>query len=557
MLNTKLLHSLQRVFPNDCPQNETLSLSGVRNERLSFQLAYRMKDPQITTPIFIQIESELPINLYATEFVPVKHTGAAGFENPPAIGLYPDILCPKATNPEIQFLNVPGTSKRYNEKGENYILNASGDCWQSIWFNINEQEKIIPAGEFTVTLHIFDAMGRNEVETRKMTVKIEDAVLPEQTLIYTNWLHCDCICDLHHVAIFSEEFWRILESYLQTAATFGMNMVLMPAFTPELDTPIGTERMTVQLVDVGKTQAGYRFDFSKMKRFAALCKKVGIQYLEHAHLFSQWGATAAPKIVDTDGNLLFGWETDAAGEEYGKFLKEYLNALLAFLKQEDLEQSIFFHISDEPKDFMLEAYQKATEQVRELLKDFNSGDALSHYCFYEDGTVKTPIVRTKAIDEFAGRCDNMWAYYTGNDVQDGLSNRILTVPPERNRIMGIQLYQYKMKGFLHWGLNYYYDVLSNGIFDPRTNPCGYRNHAGTSFFVYPNFDGTASPSMRQVVFGDGLNDYRSLQALEQKHGRRFCEKLIEKYFGKMTVHTLPETPETILNFRAELNQLLV
>ena len=167
MLNTKLLHSLQRVFPNDCPQNETLSLSGVRNERLSFQLAYRMKDPQITTPIFIQIESELPINLYATEFVPVKHTGAAGFENPPAIGLYPDILCPKATNPEIQFLNVPGTSKRYNEKGENYILNASGDCWQSIWFNINEQEKIIPAGEFTVTLHIFDAMGRNEVETRK------------------------------------------------------------------------------------------------------------------------------------------------------------------------------------------------------------------------------------------------------------------------------------------------------------------------------------------------------------------------------------------------------
>lgn len=556
-MNTILLNSLYRVFPDDCPTQAMKELSGFGNEPLSFQLAYRLKTENVSIPIYIRVESELPVFIYGVDYVPVRHTSAEGLDHPPKPGLFPDILLPKSTNPNLKYLKVPGSSSRYTEENEIHLLNASSDSWQSVWFTVNKQKIALKAGEYTIKIKVFHSVDRSLLAEEKLTIRIIDALLPKQRLIYTNWLHCDCICDLHHVTLFSEEFWNILESYLTVAAERGMNMVLMPAFTPPLDIPIGTERMTVQLVEVEKNRDGYSFDFSKMERFTNLCKKVGIEYLEHSHLFSQWGAKSAPKIIDKNGAPLFGWETDAASKEYGDFLKQYLTALIRFLKDKDLESKIFFHISDEPKDTMMEDYKKATAQVREILKPYNSGDALSHYCFYEDGTVKTPIVRTKEADDFVGRCDNMWGYYTGKEVHDGLSNRVLTLPPERNRMMGIHLYQYKMKGFLHWGLNYYYDVLSHGIFDPRYNPCGYRNHAGTSFFVYPAFNGTALPSMRQTVFAEGIYDYEALLQLEKKYDRNFCEELLKKHFGKITMNTAPSDPEQIIHFRKELNEWIV
>ena len=107
-------------------------------------------------------------------------------------------------------------------------------------------------------------------------------------------------------------------------------MILTPQFTPPLDTAVGKERTTVQLVKVEKTADSYAFDFTDLERWIVMCKKNGIRYFEMSHLFSQWGAVAAPKIVGmVDGaeQVLFGWDTPAAGGEYEKFLRIYLPQL--------------------------------------------------------------------------------------------------------------------------------------------------------------------------------------------------------------------------------------
>ena len=52
---------------------------------------------------------------------------------------------------------------------------------------------------------------------------------------------------------------------MKTAVKNGMNMVLMPAFTPPLDTPVGKERKTVQLVGVDFDGKNYKFDFSLLE----------------------------------------------------------------------------------------------------------------------------------------------------------------------------------------------------------------------------------------------------------------------------------------------------
>ena len=74
-------------------------------------------------------------------------------------------------------------------------------------------------------------------------------------------------------------------------------MLLTPLFTPPLDTAVGGERTTVQLVRVTRSAQGYGFDFSRLAQWVALAQEEGIEHFEIAPLFTQWGAAHAPKIV--------------------------------------------------------------------------------------------------------------------------------------------------------------------------------------------------------------------------------------------------------------------
>ena len=195
-----------------------------------------------------------------------------------------------------------------------------------------------------------------------------------------------------------------------------MNMILTPAFTPPLDTPVGAERDTVQLVDVVKEGNRYSFDFSKLDRYIALAKKNGIHWFEHSHFFTQWGAKAAPKVVaEENGQLhrIFGWDTQADGPAYTQFLHQYLDALIPHLKALGVDQNFYYHISDEPVETQLDSYRRAKAVVADQLKEYHLFDALSHVEFYEQGIVMTPVAVTSTVSDFIGKAEDLWTYYTG------------------------------------------------------------------------------------------------------------------------------------------------
>ena len=76
-----------------------------------------------------------------------------------------------------------------------------------------------------------------------------------------------------------------------------MNMLYVPLFTPPLDTEVGGERTTVQLVGATRQNGKYSFDFSELKRFMDFAAAHKIKYYEMSHLTTQWGAKACPKIM--------------------------------------------------------------------------------------------------------------------------------------------------------------------------------------------------------------------------------------------------------------------
>ncbi len=558
-IKTVVLSSLHKVYTDTCPEERAISeLSALKNEPLSFQVSYKTDDGQKYIAFSIAVESELPISLYSVDYVPILHSDVdyANCDHGP--GLFPDTLRPKSPNPQIKQV-LFGQQQIYFEQNEPNLQYALRDSWRSMWFTVNEDGEMVKPGEYDVRVKMLSRFSNNVIGESVIKVKIIDAALPKQEMFYTNWFHYDCLCDYYGIEPCSPKFWEVIEKHVGVAAKNGMNMILTPCFTFALDTPIGSERKTVQLVDVTVNNGKYSFGFANLKKFIDICKKVGIEYFEHYHLFTQWGAKAAPKIMGTkDGEYqqLFGWSTVASGDEYKEFLHAYIPALKEFLKAEGLEKKIFFHISDEPTEQNIEDYKKAVDTLGDLLDGDMCGDALSDYCFYEQGLVKTPIVDVIAVENFVGRCDNMWCYYTGGEPKENVSNRLVLTASERNRIIGVQMYMHDIKGFLHWGYNFYYDLLSHGFGDPKVNPGCYRWLPGAAYLAYPDSNGGCLPSIRQKVFHEGLIDVRALKTAEKLCGKEKVHSLVEKHFGKVTFYTCPESPEQLLKFREDLNLLI-
>lgn len=563
MIQTKILHSLHLITPeNGSAAEEMKEFSLCQNEPFSFQLAYKLfHDPDAEKKpeeqhFFIRLTTELPVNTYHVACVPVMHSFHR-IQPSLSIGLYPDILIPKATNPPLIRQTVRGgLGYRYIEVGEKISLAAYDDSWRQLWFAVNEDGNIMSPGRHIIKIELFDT-GYRKVGENELTLNVMDAPLPEQTLYYTNWFHNDCLADYYGLELFSEEYFRVMKDFLRPAVRNGMNMLLLPAFTPPLDTAIGAERMTVQLVKVTKENGIYSFDFSLMKRYIDVAREAGIRFFEHSHFFTQWGAAHAPKIIaEVDGvtRRIFGWETDASGEEYAAFLRAYIPQVRAFLRSEELEETTLFHVSDEPSDENFVTYGRSYAIVRDLLDGCTVGDALSDPKYYESGLVQTPIARTHRAMEFVSKCDNLWVYYTGNESYDGLSNRLIHLPRERNRGISVQLYAFHVKGFLHWGYNFYYGRLSHGLYNPAIDPCCGFPNAGTCYSVYPDTNRKPLQSIHQKIFADALIDLRALQLLESLAGRELCEALILRHLGQPDFFNTPETPDKLIDFRQALNE---
>lgn len=559
IIKTVPLSSLHRMFPEISPEEKSVSaFCGMKNEPISFQIAYKlMPENGLTCSFYTRIESDLPITIYEEGYVPVVQSVNRSVS--PEVyraGLFADMLLPKKTNPKIEVGAFPW--EKLNFEKDNLQLHAVIDSWKALWITVNEDGKNIKPGKHVIKFKMYNRRGNALVGECEVTVDIIDAALPKQKLYYTNWFHCDCLCDIYGVEMFSERFWEIFRSFASTAAKHGMNLILTPCFTPSLDTPVGLYRKKAQLVGVEVVDGKYKFDFTLLQRFIDESKACGLQFFEHSHFFTQWGAKSAPQVwatVDGKEKRIFGWNTCAWGKKYTEFLHAYIPALLDFLKPQGLDKKFLFHISDEPNETMHADYLKAKKAIGNLLDGYMCGDALSHYEYFADGTVQTPIVATPNVKDFLGKCSNLWAYYTGALCSKGYTNRRINHSAERNRMIGIHLYTHKIKGFLNWGYNYYYDVQSYGLFDPKIEPCFFDGRSpGCSFIVYPATDGTCISSIRQKVFYEGINDMRALYLLEKYIGRKATKEFVTSYYAPIDFSVGPESEEKLLAFRNDLNK---
>ena len=532
-VTARLCSADEKIFPADPPPAAAEPLYLLRGETGCAQLCLRA-DADADAEISVD---GAPAALYEVRSVPVGHAISPSAVRCTVLaggrpGEYPDLLTP--TDGPVRL-----------KKDEN----------TAVFARIFTDG--LSAGAHTAVFTVKTAAGK---ETLPLKVFVSGTALPAQTLIHTDWFHADCLATYYKVPVFSEEHWAIIDRFLKNATAYGVNCILTPLFTPPLDTKVGSERPTVQLVGVTKRGYRYFFEFSRLKRFIDMARANGVRYFELSHLFTQWGAKHAPKIgaqTAAGEKRIFGWETDSTARGYVSFLRQLAPALKAFTDAEGITDRCFVHCSDEPGLGDLRRYRKCAAVIRESFGCYRHIDALSDTAFYEKGLVETPVPEEGRIEAFRGRAPKLWTYYCCGQYNNELPNRFLCMPSARTRILGTLLYKYDCEGFLHWGYNFYYTQLSVRPVDPfAETDAGGAFPAGDAFIVYPGENGEPLTSLRQQAFYEGLQDLRALRAAEAKTSRGAVLALLEETLGDISFTSYPMDPAAFTAMRRALYALL-
>lgn len=548
---TILCDSLEKIFPDTTPRpaDSSIPLHGIRGGRVAFQIA--LLPPEFVTGAIIPHPPEglvprIAVNVSASEgvtahlssldLIPARFLAFDQHDDNylrTDAGLWPDLLRPLERDEPV----TPCVGQ-----------------WQGVWIEL-EIGADAPIGPVEIAIdlsldHTGDVIGRETIN-----LEIVDIPLQPLQIINTHWLHADSICNYYGIEVFSEPFWAALDKFMAAAAELGINSLLTPVWTPSLDTAIGTQRLTTQLLGISAEGDSYSFDFTLLAHWLDLLRRNSITHVELAHLFTQWGAEATPPIyIERNGETRreFGWDVPATDPRYRRLMEQLLPALKQWLDEQWGLDKVIFHISDEPTAEMAVGYRAARDVVDDLLEGCRVVDAMSAYSLYNEGVVREPVVATNHAKPFleAG-VKPMWFYYCVGQNRD-VSNRFFAMPSSRNRVIGTQLWLFDTAGFLHWGFNFYNSYLSKRSIDPFTQPdAAGAFPAGDPFLVYPGPEGQPWHSIRGKVFAEAMEDLRLMQTLESVAGRQAVRDIVDPD-ASLTLTSYPTDPDHYRRIRAAL-----
>ena len=497
-IHSWLSSSLIRHFPQTPAQpSRSLALEGARNEQFSFQVAVRMEgeDPQ-SIRVDVEDPGDWSIRVRRVGYVPVRHHNTPIEKDPADIDGLGDI---PGYVPDPLF-------------DEHTLLLPSRET-HAFWITVRPGAAATP-GDHAINVIVAPERGIRKRHT--VQVHLHDVFIEERKdFNITHWFYVDALIDWYKTDLFDERFWEILPRYMRDLVEHGQDTIYIPAFTPPLD---GVKRPS-QLLRVTRTGPDvYSFDWRDIRRYIRFAKKCGVTHFEWTHLFTQWGVEHATRVYEGQGReekLLWPPNTGATSGTYRRFLSQFLPGLHRLLSEEHILDRSFFHISDEPHgEEHLQNYRRASAMLTELAPWMQAMDALSEIAFARQGLMHMPIASISTALDFIEEGIACWCYYCCGPRGEYL-NRLMDTPLPKIAMHGFLFYRWPLRGFLHWGYNYWYQRQTRHLIDPYAVQDGLAWPGwayGDTFEVYPGKEGPVD-SIRWEVFGESLQDYALLQTL--------------------------------------------
>jgi hypothetical protein len=127
----------------------------------------------------------------------------------------------------------------------------------------------------------------------------------------------------------------------------------------------------------------------------------------------------------------------------------------------------------------------------------------------------------------------------------------------RTRSLGMQLFKFKIGGFLQWGYNFYYNQRSRDLINSYIETTGEDwVESGDAYVVYPGFDGKPLESIRLVAFNEAIQDLRAMKLCESLYGYDAVVEAIEKVCGEVRFDKCLTASEDMLAVRERINDMI-
>ncbi len=544
MLLTKAVSALEKPFAdqNISDFTERNSLSALRGERVSFQLIYTYKMDDVEKREWVLYHPEISGTLAPyTNLCAVRNVGVqkpcvgtqAAMQDENYLrtrpGLFPDILTPLGVNNKFV---------------------ATSEILNSLWIDIDIPADTELSGVQTLTVDIIRNKDSEKIASHTYTVDILPVALPEEKVLYTQFLYQNVLSSYYGIEPYSERHWQLMEDYFRVARREGMNTL----FTQ------------LALVKVTKTAPlHYRVNLSRFKRFLEMGNRLGYLRIEISHLFTAGNAAYAVNNYGyyENGEYKNFGGISATDPEVTAYLRAVLGAIIRYMKKYDDDKRLIFHVADEPAADKIDNFRAARETIKDLIDPYDGVDAMygtseTIAAYYKEGLIRCPSPETPHVEHFHSLgIEKLWTYYCCGPTEK-YSNRFISQKSSVTRSIGIQMYKFGIHGFLHWGINYYGGGDCGGITLPYVDQSAQNwVSAGDSFTLYPAMVGAPYESIRAVIMQEALQDIRAMQLCESLYSHEEVVGAIENIFGKeLHFDTCAQDIETMEKIREKINKMI-
>ncbi len=353
-----------------------------------------------------------------------------------------------------------------------------------------------PSGNYAGTLKVVagDLVKEIPVELEVFPFQLSD----KRSLYATNWWSPGNIAVQHKVDFLSEEYWTILEKYLQDMDEHYQNV------------------LHVYWVPGDFVKASIREDgswdvtFENLDRLLDLALKHHV--LDRIELNHIGGIDRTDHVVSFRGVTVY----DARKKEnvslgIDEWLPPVLKALCDHLRERDLFDRAMIHIADEPYQPDVDSWREASNKVRAIEPKLKQIDAIEAIHFEDCLDVWVPKLshfdRWRSAFEARRDKGEFWYYICCHPFGETYPNRFIDLPGVRVRALHWLNYTEDLVGYLHWGYNYW----QGDPFGPPARQWG----PGDSHVVYPG-DGGPLDSIRWEIERESVEDFEYLKLLEAK-----------------------------------------
>jgi hypothetical protein len=376
---------------------------------------------------------------------------------------------------------------------ENRTLDLPAATSQPVWVTVKVPQDA-PAGVYRGEAVAISG-DRRAVLPIELTV--DPFTLPEERhLFVTNWFSLENIAKAHHVELWSEPFWTVLERYARNMAEHRQNVMMTPW----------------TLIEIRKEGNGpLTFDYRRFDRFVELFQRAGVNgRIEISHVGggkTGWGGEVA--LTNVTATDVKSGKPIVLGPDEG--LKPLLADLERHLDQRGWLERSMIHVSDEAILESLDSYRKAAEFVRQAAPRLRRIDAIETSDCSGALEVWVPQLihfdRWRQAYEARRKNNEFWYYICCNPYGNVYPNRFLDLPLSRIRVLHWINFSERLSGYLHWGLTCWegdpFGVPSAGL------------PPGDTHVIYPGSQGPLS-SIRWEIQRESIEDFEYLELLTAK-----------------------------------------